>query len=456
MATDNYSLSVWIIEDNPGDAFLLQELLISSGFSSAKVTTFNSLKEAISTDVSLPDVVLLDLFLSDSNGLDGYKKFVTLYPGLPVIILSGLSAMEVALEAVKLGAQDFLVKDELEQQVLIKSIHYSIERKKSLDNIISSESKYRLLFGASPLPHFLLDENLMILDANLAASQLYKKDFLKQQVEFASFLENQQDAQYVYESIKNEIAIKSRHLTESGELLYVEIVSNKLFFEGRLNYIVMINDETDKFLLEEQKLRLIHDTEDRERERFSRELHDGLAQHMVALGLYLNQLSPSTEADQELIQGCKEIVRTSLDQTRAMCYNLTPPELEYGLVSGIQAMFNRLSKITSIAFELSCDKKLDKFIQKMVHEYPVYRIIQEFVNNSIKHANCSLIKCTFMKLSSGIEIEVSDNGQGYDSNSIETGLGLKNMRQRALAAGIDLQLKSKPGNGANLNLFIPF
>lgn len=454
MLVDNYNITVWIIEDNPGDAFLLQEMLVENGFSSLKIHIFRRLNEVINSHKEEPDIVLFDLYLPDADGLTGFQQFELSFPSAPVIILSGLGSMDVALEAVKMGAQDFIVKDQLETRLLVKTIHYSIERKKSLDRLILSESKYRLLFSSSPLPHFLLDKDFNIVDTNYAANQLYALDSQNEILNFADFQEATEDVQLLVDAINMEIPFKSTHITHDGRNLFVEILSSRLFFEGKLNFLVMVKDETEKFLMEEQKLKLIHETEDQERERFSKELHDGLAQHMVALNLYLNQLQPATAHEADLINDCKEIVKTSLNQTRTLCYNLTPPELEKGLIAGVDAMFYRLSKVSGIRFELNCEENLSRLIRTTMHEYALYRIIQEFVNNSIKHAKCTQISCLIYRRNSEVVMLLSDNGSGFEMKKVKKGLGMKNISQRAQASGFEWKLKSSKENGTSMELIM--
>src|SRR5690606_9811436 len=157
--------------------------------------------------------------------------------------------------------------------------------------------------------------------------------------------------------------------------------------------------------------------------RFSRELHDGLAQHLVAMNFYVAQLAGISEESDAIVNGCQEILKTSLDQTRAMCYNLTPPELEKGLIAGLSAMFQRLTNITPIEFIFEVDKTVKPEYLSYIDEYGLYRIIQEFVNNSIKHSKCSVISCHFFVIEDELNIEVNDNGIGFDLNAVVKGLG---------------------------------
>ena len=110
--TSDKQLKILLIEDNPADAKMVQLLLADSDLEQHTLNVQNTLKtglEEIEKDDDF-DVVLLDLSLPDSNGFDTLKKLISAQPNTNVIVLTGHSDKQLGLEAVKLGAQDFLVK----------------------------------------------------------------------------------------------------------------------------------------------------------------------------------------------------------------------------------------------------------------------------------------------------------------------------------------------------------
>jgi DNA-binding NtrC family response regulator len=134
------SVKVLLVEDNPGDMRLLKEYLNEASTLSLSKTVF----EFASTDrlaqakkwmeSNRADVVLLDLSLPDSHGLDTFDRFHASAPQMPIIVLSGLDDGTVAIEAVRKGAQDYLVKGDVSASLLVRSIQYAIERKRSEEN----------------------------------------------------------------------------------------------------------------------------------------------------------------------------------------------------------------------------------------------------------------------------------------------------------------------------------
>ncbi len=124
------NLKILIVEDNPGDVIIIRELLKSSGLSFT-LTNASTLKESISLlHKSWFDVILLDLGLPDSSGLETLKEFLHFEFTPPVVVMTGLDDEDTALASLREGAQDYLVKNRLGSENILRSIKYSIERKK--------------------------------------------------------------------------------------------------------------------------------------------------------------------------------------------------------------------------------------------------------------------------------------------------------------------------------------
>ncbi|NEQ36480.1 MAG: response regulator [Okeania sp. SIO3I5] len=132
-------ISILLVEDNPGDAFFLQQLLKESQVSNFQVSHFDYLAKAIShLENATCDVILLDLLLPDSQGLKTLLNIQQKAPNIPIVILTGMNDQKLAMEAVRKGAQDYLIKGQVTTELLTQSIRYAIERK-----IIQKELKKR-------------------------------------------------------------------------------------------------------------------------------------------------------------------------------------------------------------------------------------------------------------------------------------------------------------------------
>jgi len=123
---------VLLVEDNPGDARLIQEYLKNVTIMTFELSVVGTLEKAQKMlEEGIFDLVLLDLGLPDSAGLDTVTEVIGQVPSVPVVVLTGLSDDERAMESINRGAQDYLVKDMVNSDMLIRSIRYSLHRKQA-------------------------------------------------------------------------------------------------------------------------------------------------------------------------------------------------------------------------------------------------------------------------------------------------------------------------------------
>lgn len=126
---DGGSIHVLLVEDNPGDRRLIELTLTEVSRPRFRVRSADRLSDALAAlEKGRTDVVLLDLSLPDSTGLDTFHSFRERAPNLPIVVMSGLEDNEVALAAVAAGAQDYLPKSIVEGQQLVRSLQYAMQR----------------------------------------------------------------------------------------------------------------------------------------------------------------------------------------------------------------------------------------------------------------------------------------------------------------------------------------
>lgn len=136
---------ILLLEDNPGDVGLLKEALSSEKTFPYRLETSPRLSEGLERlSRESFDVILLDLFLPDSSGLDTLIQVHGAVPQLPIVVLTGLSNRETAMEALRQGAEDFLLKGEMDGTLLARSLRYALERHKLLLSLKEKEERYAL------------------------------------------------------------------------------------------------------------------------------------------------------------------------------------------------------------------------------------------------------------------------------------------------------------------------
>jgi PAS domain S-box-containing protein len=167
----NKPINILLIEDDPGDADYIREMLSEDKNSSFKMEWVDRLKTGLnSLSDSSFDIVLSDLSLPDSHGLDTFIKVHTQRPEMPIIVLSGLEDEIKAINAVKEGAQDYLVKGQVDNNLLKRSIYYAIERKQVEKKLKEETSLSRALLDNIPGVALLIrSETREIVLANKSA-----------------------------------------------------------------------------------------------------------------------------------------------------------------------------------------------------------------------------------------------------------------------------------------------
>lgn len=211
---------------------------------------------------------------------------------------------------------------------------------------------------------------------------------------------------------------------------------------------------------EEQKATAaVMEAEEKERQRIAKDLHDGVGQMMSAAKMNLsaigNELAFATEAQKHSFEKIISLVDESCKEVRTVSHQMMPNML---LKSGLgKAVTDFIDKIDRRVLKIQLhteglNERLDEHI-----EIVVYRILQECVNNVIKHSGATQLDISIIKDADGISATIEDNGKGFDVNllSSEAGMGLKNMRARVEYVKGTIDFDATPGKGTLVAIHIP-
>lgn len=256
-----YPLHILVIEDQLGDYILIEEYL-KEEHKDVILTRAKSYKEASEqlAGASNFNAILLDLSLPDSSDCEKLvKNIVSGAKGSPVIVLTGNSNKNFGIKTLSQGISDYLLKDELNPTQLCKSIFYSIERKRIENQLSESEKKYKTLFDHSPLPKFVLDlHSLDFLSVNKAAISLYgysSEEFLSMNVRDLWVEDDEQEIEKNWRNKYNDwFQMSLRHRKKNGEIIFAEITSNPIKFEGKDARVTLIKDVNAQLKAEKELL----------------------------------------------------------------------------------------------------------------------------------------------------------------------------------------------------------
>ncbi len=445
-------VKILIVEDDIGFAYLVQHQLTNLGFQPQFILTVHTLADARLAHLEFEiDVILLDLNLKESQGIETFNEINSIFPSASIIVLTGLDEKVLALNIVAKGAQDYLLKTNLSSQVLEKTINYGMLRRRGRIELAKSEKKYKDVFHKSPLPMLKLEgSELIIVMANQAALDLYSAKtevFIGQSIySFNQFPEEK----FIELETSNSIRTTFNLISTDRKLKIIEIVINKLE-EGANDFIALMIDKTDEALFEKQKFDLINQAEEREKKNIARELHDGLGQQMVLLNLLFQNIDASKEQEAQM-NDIGLLLQTCIREVKELAYDLLPPELDKGFLHAIDRLKNRINTIGKIEFELNIGKEISESHFANVDKFNLYRIIQEIVNNTLKHSKATKIIFKLYQKENSINIEIIDNGIGYDNDTAKKGMGIQNIQHRLKMSGIKGELLSAPNQGVKVRL----
>jgi phosphoserine phosphatase RsbU/P len=174
---DSKPIKVLLIEDDPDDYQILRRMLQKARGARFELHCAPTLAEGIQElESGAFDVVLLDLALPDSKGLETFYNLHAQFSGTPIIVLSGLDDENVAITAVHAGAQDYLVKGQIDTQLLTRAIIYAIERSQAKVALQEAEKKFRSIFENAVEGIFQTTPDGRYLSANPALTRIYGYD----------------------------------------------------------------------------------------------------------------------------------------------------------------------------------------------------------------------------------------------------------------------------------------
>lgn len=224
-------------------------------------------------------------------------------------------------------------------------------------------------------------------------------------------------------------------------VFYVGIIIETLFFSLGLAYkIKLINDEKNrvqhlvvKHRHQQQisKLKGLLEGEENERKRIAEELHDGIAGDLSAIKFnltFLNQKNENSE-NKELLNELSQIIDKSCVQLREISHNLSPTAItDYGLLLAVENYCKKIEHIYGLKVNYHFSGDAVRFSNTT--ETHIYRIIQELLNNIVKHSEANLATVEIINEEKNLTIKVEDNGKGFTQNNFTKGIGLSNIDSR--------------------------
>ncbi len=233
---------------------------------------------------------------------------------------------------------------------------------------------------------------------------------------------------------------------------HVSVIDN-----NKCHSLVKIHDLTDKIHQEAGRIATIIKTQEEERNRVASDLHDSIGQQISALKFYFDSIQKQKDEKLriQLLKKTEALIDNVSDEIRNICFQLMPRSVEkFGIGQSIKQLADLIHFSTGIKFDVKIEEKTDKLDPNV--SMSVYRVIQEFVNNSIKHAKCKNIGIHLSIKPKLLTLTMTDDGIGFTNDaSLKKGNGIDNINLRIKYLKGELDFNPEKNKGVKLNIAIP-
>jgi PAS domain S-box-containing protein len=327
-----------------------------------------------------------------------------------------------------------------------------------------SEEKYRKLFEESSDCIFITDKAGNFLDINMAGNKLFKScQTPLVSLNLLALINKQQEKKQFLQKIKKNksianFAMQLKCLDKSA----IDCLLSASIIEGAnkktIGYRGIIKDISIQKETEKLVLKTIVNTQEAERKRFAKDIHDSLGQQLSAIKFYLGTSVASTQDEKQkslLIKANAALVTTLADM-RNICFNLMPKTLEnFGLAASIKELCKQTEVNEKLSFSIKEDNNFPLLNKQL--EISLFRVVQEFINNSLTHSTANKITIELLQKHNTVIIILNDNGKGFYVAAAmkKNGMGLRNVQSRILPYNGEIFITSTPGKGTQYKIIIP-
>jgi len=310
---------------------------------------------------------------------------------------------------------------------------------------------------------FVLDAKGNIKDCNSSATELLQREeneLTTNPIQDCFAQSYQVEFKRIYKSVFENgetQRFESLMISKSNEALNVmcafsKITNRKGEHDG---FVLIAKDITQSKQLDNRILQTIVDTQEKEQARVANDLHDSLGQELSAIKMMLSNVTQEIKKESlELsvtAQRCLELVDSTIQDLRDICFNLVPSALEDGnFITALNQLIYKLQVSTKIKFILKIDMECVSLSKNK--KLALYRVTQEFINNTIKHADAKEVHISATSLGGEFVYTIQDDGVGFDIVAVDGKIsrGTSTMRKRIEVLGGEMTLRSKIGIGTGL------
>ena len=247
---------------------------------------------------------------------------------------------------------------------------------------------------------------------------------------------------------------KSNRKYISAELVFINLLHNTSI----KGIVLTLRDISERKILDKKILDAVIKTEEQERERFAKNLHDDLGPLLSSIKMYLGLLKKTDKPEKQdyVITQLNEVVKEAITTTKEVSNDLSPHILtNYGLASAIENFIQKIPSTIKVNFH--CSLTTERYSNMIENSF--YRIVKELINNSVKHSEANNIDIALEEKGQNLSLSYTDDGKGFDMENYEkgkkTGMGISNIISRAKSLNGNYELNTAINSGFSFHITIP-
>jgi PAS domain S-box-containing protein len=460
---------ILVVDDDEGLLLLIERRLSREGYAVVTAASGHQALEWLAGHRA--DLLLLDLKLADIPGEDLLQRLYPLEHAPRFITITGQGDERVAVEMMKKGALDYVVKDARFLDVVPTVVHRALDQLDREHKLAAAETALQRehTFNAAILQTVgalivVLDNQGRIVRFNRACEQTtgFASSEVVGEVFWRRFVPQDEvdPVRRMFDTLlsrKGRAEHENSWLTRSGELRMISWSNTVLTDEdGNVQYVIGTGiDITDRKTLEREILEI----SDREQRRIGHDLHDSLGQQLTALEFQGQALVGKLKsAAPALVEPARDICRhiqQTIRNTRLLSHGLSPVPLgEEGLMTALAELAAGVGAMNGVQCEFGCARTV--LVTDATVATHLYRIAQEAVNNALKHSRARFIRVRLEEDREHWRLSVEDDGRGLDPGVRKsTGMGLRIMNHRARLVGASLEVQSVEPSGLRIECTVP-